>query len=150
MTGNAEGKRRAASGGDEGVRFVAVARMVDRVVVASYTHVDKRGEGGSSSGQVYADVLQRVLRSQQTVESNPRLTITDREVGTIHYDTDGNVAIYFAVTAYDYPQRTAFKCLADLKARFQASFGEALHKSAEGGLTRSSPLAASRSASVFE
>ena len=130
-----EGKGRAHSS-DAGIRFLAVARIVDRVVVASYTHVDSSRRGESSSSQVYADVLQRVLKSQQTVEQNPRLTITDREVGTVHYDTDGSTAIYLAVTAFEYPQRTAFKCLADLKARFQASFGEALHKSAEGGLTK--------------
>ena len=130
-----EGKGRAHSS-EAGIRFLAVARIVDRVVVASYTHVDSSRRGDSSSSQVYADVLQRVLKSQQTVEQNPRLTITDRDVGTVHYDTDGSTAIYLAVTAFEYPQRTAFKCLADLKSRFQASFGEALHKSAEGGLTK--------------
>ena len=121
-----EGKRPMSSGE---VRFLAVARMEDRVVVASYTH------GGSSRHDLHTGVLQKVLRSQKTVTDNPRLTITDRDVGTVHYDTDRS-AIYVAITAFDYPQRTAFKCLGDLMTRFQASFGDALHKSAEGGLSR--------------
>ena len=79
--------------------------------------------------------MTRVLGSPQTVEDYPRLTITDREVGTIHYDTS-RTCIFLVVTAPDYPQRIAFKCLADLKARFQSSFGEQLHKSAEGGLSK--------------
>jgi hypothetical protein len=124
------GKRRADGPLGEGVRFVAVARMEDRVVVASYTH------GSSSSrDQLYTDVLHKVIRSQKTVTDNPRLTITDREVGTVHYDTDRS-AIFVAITAFEYPQRVAFKCLGDLRSRFQASFGEALHKSAEGGLSK--------------
>ena len=123
------GKRRADGPLGEGVRFVAVARMEDRVVVAAYTH------GSSSRDQLYTDVLHKVIRSQKTVTDNPRLTITDREVGTVHYDTDRS-AIFVAITAFEYPQRTAFKCLGDLRTRFQASFGEALHKSAEGGLSK--------------
>eukprot|EP00321_Phaeocystis_globosa_P007061 CAMPEP_0118834996 /NCGR_PEP_ID=MMETSP1162-20130426/52379_1 /TAXON_ID=33656 /ORGANISM="Phaeocystis Sp, Strain CCMP2710" /LENGTH=235 /DNA_ID=CAMNT_0006766739 /DNA_START=28 /DNA_END=731 /DNA_ORIENTATION=+ len=123
------GKRRADAPG-EGVRFLAVARMEDRVVVAAYTH------GGSSSREpLHTDVLHKVLRSQKTVTDNPRLTITDREVGTVHYDTDRS-AIFVAITAFEYPQRLAFKCIGELKSRFQASFGEALHKSAEGGLSK--------------
>jgi vesicle-associated membrane protein 7 len=121
-----EGKRPMSSGE---VRFLAVARMEDRVVVASYTH------GSSSRHELHTGVLQKVLRSQKTVTDNPRLTITDRDVGTVHYDTDRS-AIYVAITAFDYPQRTAFKCLGDLMTRFQASFGDALHKSAEGGISK--------------
>ena len=109
------GKRRADYGPPrEGVRFLAVARIEDRVVVAAYTH------GSSSREQLYTDVLHKVIRSQKTVTDNPRLTITDREVGTVHYDTDRN-AIFIAITAFDYPQRTAFKCLGDLRTRFQAT-----------------------------
>ena len=128
-----EGKRRANTGeAPPGVRFLSVARMLDRVVVASYTHV-----AGSSKNDQYAEVLHKVLKSSKTVADNPRLTITDREVGTVHYDTD-KYAIYVAITAFDYPQRTAFKCLSELKSRFRSGtdFGEALHKSAEGGLTK--------------
>ena len=121
-----EGKRPMSSGE---VRFLAVARMEDRVVVASYTH------GSSSRHDLHTGVLQKVLRSQKTVTDNPRLTITDREVGTVHYDTDRS-AIFVAITAFEYPQRLAFKCIGELKSRFQASFGEALHKSAEGGLSK--------------
>ena len=123
------GKRRADAPG-EGVRFLAVARMEDRVVVAAYTH------GGSSSREpLHTDVLHKVFRSQKTVTDNPRLTITDRDVGTVHYDTDRS-AIFVAITAFEYPQRLAFKCIGEVKTRFQASFGEALHKSAEGGLSK--------------
>ena len=114
-----------------GIRFVAVSRAADRVLVAAYSHK----LSSSSKADPFVAVVTRVLGSPQTVEDYPRLTITDREVGTIHYDTS-RTCIFLVVTAPDYPQRIAFKCLADLKARFQSSFGEQLHKSAEGGLSK--------------
>ena len=114
-----------------GVRFAAVSRAADRVLVASYTHKLHN----SSKADPFLAVVTRVLGSPQTVEDYPRLTITDREVGTIHYDSS-RTCIFLVVTAPDYPQRIAFKCLADLKSRFESSFGEQLHKSAEGGLSK--------------
>ena len=114
-----------------GIRFVAVSRAADRVLVAAYSHK----LSSSSKADPFVAVVTRVLGSPQTVEDYPRLTITDREVGTIHYDTS-RTCIFLVVTAPDYPQRIAFKCLADLKSRFQSSFGEQLHKSAEGGLSK--------------
>ena len=63
--------------------------------------------------------MTRVLGNPQTVEDYPRLTITDREVGTIHYDTS-RTCIFLVVTAPDYPQRIAFKAQPTSKHAFRA------------------------------
>ena len=94
---------------DLGIRFVAVGRIVDRVIVASHAH----HSGGDAVAQRYFAVAVRVLNSANTVEKYPRLTVTDRDAGTVHYDTNQN-CIFLLVTAPDYPQRVAFKCAPNL------------------------------------
>jgi len=128
----------------DGVRYLAVGRIADRVLVSTYSSPDT----DSSSVQRYQAVTMRVLSSANTIERYPRLTVTDRDAGSVHYDT-GQASIFLVVAAPDYPQRVAFKCLADLKSRFTAAHGEALHKSAEGGLSRASRSMLAEIASVY-
>mmetsp|Transcript_14457 Transcript_14457/g.31000 ORF Transcript_14457/g.31000 Transcript_14457/m.31000 type:complete len:235 (+) Transcript_14457:1-705(+) len=120
-----------ASGSEDGVRFAAVGRLADRVLVASYAA--EHGDAGTSSR--CHSVAMRVLASASTLARYPRLTVTDKDVGTVHYDTDSN-AVFLIVASAEYPQRVAFKCIGELKRKFKSSFGQALHKSAEGGLSR--------------
>ena len=68
---------------------------------------------------------------------HPRLTVTDREHGCIHYET-GRAAMYVAVSPTDYPQRVAFRCIAELRSRFESGLGDALHKAEPGGLSKAS------------
>lgn len=66
----------------------------------------------------------------------PRLTVTDHQNGlTIHYEAAVD-AMYVAVCTPEYPQRTAFRAIGELRPRFEGSFSEALHKSAERALSR--------------
>lgn len=110
------------------VRHCAVGRLSDKVVVANYVHCNQ----GGMPAHFHA-VVDKVLRSSKVAE-HPRLTITDKEVGTLHYVTDAR-AIYIVITAPDYPQRTAFRFLEELKTRFEDQFGDTLETAAENGLT---------------
>ncbi|KAJ1639803.1 synaptobrevin-domain-containing protein [Pavlovales sp. CCMP2436] len=110
------------------VRHCAVGRLSDRVVVANYVHCNQ----GGMPARFHA-VVDKVLRSNRIMD-HPRLTITDKEVGTLHYITD-RLAIYIVITSPEYPQRTAFKLLDELKARFTTNFGDVLVEATENGLT---------------
>lgn len=106
-----------------------MARLWDRYVVAAHTHRLPEAEA-----KHLVDVVRKVVHSVSTLEQYPRLTITDREAGTVHYETDKE-CIYLLVTAPDYPQRTAFRCLDELRSKFRAQFFEASTKAAENGLS---------------
>ncbi|KAG8458737.1 hypothetical protein KFE25_012935 [Diacronema lutheri] len=110
------------------VRHCAVGRLADKVVVANYVHCNQ----GGMPARCHA-VVDKVLRSNRVTDF-PRLTITDKEVGTLHYVTD-RLAIYIVITSSEYPQRTAFKLLDELRARFTSQFGDVLVEAPENGLT---------------
>lgn len=116
----------------DNVRYVAVARLSDRVPVAEYCAIEAR----ELPKTLFDDKLERVLRSGRVGE-HTRLTITDREVGSIHYDSDP-VCLYLVVCARDYPQRTAFKFLAEVRRDFEAKFGAETHSARHSGLSRAS------------
>ena len=109
-----------------GVRFLGVYRLQDQVRVASYAHNSSEADEAEA-------------KSSQVLQANaaglhPRLSVSAEAVGTIHYETD-RYALYAAITKHEYPQRTAFKCIGELRSRFGEAHGEALHKAEEGGLS---------------
>ena len=95
---------------ESGVRFLAVGRvsdLSDRVLCATYAH-----GCDTATAQHFHSVSTRVLASTSTIDQYPRLTVTDRDAGTVHYDTSEG-SIFLIITSPEYPQRIAFKC-ADL------------------------------------
>lgn len=112
------------------VRYVAVARLGDRVPVAEYCATQSRDLPQS----LLLDKLQKVLRSGRVGEHS-RLTITDREVGSIHYDSDP-ACLYLVVCSKDFQQRIAFKFLADVRREFEAQFGDEVPSAGRGSLSR--------------
>lgn len=113
------------------VRYVAVARLSDRLPVATYAAVDSR----ELPKALLDKKLERVLGSGR-VSEHTRLTITDREVGSIHYDTDP-VCLYLVVCEPDYVQRTAFKLLGELRTTFSDKFGMDVSTARHMSLSRS-------------
>lgn len=102
----------------DNIRYVAVARLSDRVPVAEFCAADSRDLPKS----LLDDKLERVLRSGRVGEHS-RLTITDREVGSIHYDSDPG-CLYLVVCSKEYQQRMAFKFLGDVRREFETEFGD--------------------------
>ncbi len=110
---------------------MAVARLSDRNPIATYAAVDTR----DLPKALLDKKLDRVLGSGR-VSEHTRLTITDKEVGSIHYDTDP-VCLYLVVCEPDYVQRTAFKLLAELRQTFVEKFGDDVAGARHMSLSRS-------------
>lgn len=119
------------SGAADRVRYVAVARLADRLPIAAFA----AGEARSAQKALLDKKLERVLGSGR-VSEHTRLTITDREVGSIHYDTDPS-CLYLVVCEPDYPQRTAFKFLAEVRTAFSAKFADDVAGARHSSLSRS-------------
>jgi Synaptobrevin/Regulated-SNARE-like domain len=112
-----------------------VARLSDRVPVAEYCAVDSR----DMPKTLLDEKLEKVLRSGRVGEHS-RLTITDREVGSIHYDSDPH-CLYLVVCSKDYQQRMAFKFLADVRREFETQFGDQVAGARQSSLSsRSKPV----------
>lgn len=109
-----------------------MARLADRVPVAEYAAVDSRELPAS----LLDDKLEKVLRSGRVGE-HTRLTITDREVGSIHYDSDPT-CLYLVVCSREYQQRTAFKFLAEVRREFDDKFGDEVQSARHSSLSRPS------------
>lgn len=117
-----------------GVKFVAIVRRLDGVIVASYAH---KPEGGDAkTGEA---LVNQVITSPGTAQYS-RLTVTVPS-GAFHYDTSACFS-YCCVAGANYPQRLAFKCLTELMRKLSEStaggarFIDAAHKADVGGLSR--------------
>jgi hypothetical protein len=112
------------------VRYLAVARIADKAPVAAHAFAD----AADLAPALLDGKLARVLSSGR-VNEHGRLTITDKDVGSIHYDSDP-ACLYLAVTAKEYPQRLAFKLLSELRGEFEAAYGDEFNSARAGGLTK--------------
>lgn len=116
----------------DNIRYVAVCRLHDRVAIAEYC-----ATYASDLPRFRLDEkLRKVLRSDRVTE-HKRLTITDREVGSIHYDSD-STCLYMVVCSKEYQQRLAFKFLAEVRQEFGAKFGDEVSTARETSLSRAS------------
>merc|ERR1712139_444172 len=114
------------------IRFVAVARRGDaKTMVASFLY-----HQGELTAAKYEAVATKVFKSDR-IQEYSRLTITDKEAGAVHYDTDKD-CMYLVITAPDYPQRTVFKFLEQVQADFKKSFGPQVASAGENQLSKSS------------
>lgn len=96
---------------------MAVARLHDRLPVARHAPVDTPALPAATA----EEKVTRVLRSRR-IAAHSRLTITDNEVGCIHFDS-APPCMYLVVTPREVPQRVAFQFLADLAAAFEPAYG---------------------------
>lgn len=114
------------------MRYVAVARLADKVTIADFAPAESR----DMPLKLLEEKRERVFHSGRVGEHH-RLTITDKDVGTIHYDSDP-VCIYLVVCSREYQQRTAFKFLDEVRRDFDTRFGNDVQTARQGSLTRSS------------
>mmetsp|Transcript_28571 Transcript_28571/g.98661 ORF Transcript_28571/g.98661 Transcript_28571/m.98661 type:complete len:239 (-) Transcript_28571:443-1159(-) len=121
------------------VKFLAVSRSSDRVVVASYTHVS------AGRGDDYLASVQQVLNAPgfaSQVGSASKLHL-DNGPNTFHLMTDDEL-VFIAITASDYPRRHIFSSsdgaktgvLGELKDAFVATHADAARTCAAFGLSR--------------
>lgn len=65
------------------MRFLAVARVPDKTVVGTFVTNESRG-----LPQALMEEKVRVVLSSGRMSQHSRLTITDKDCGSIHYDSD--------------------------------------------------------------
>ena len=119
---------------DGSIKCLAVYRLSDRMMVAIYAL-------GHHTEPAFREVMKKIMSANPSA-NHPRLTVTDPNLGAIHYETEQD-AVFFALTAADYPQRVVFQCIGELRARFNSGLSDALANACEGGLSSSArPLMA--------
>ncbi|RHY36671.1 hypothetical protein DYB25_001353 [Aphanomyces astaci] len=116
----------------DNVKFLAVARASDKVIVASYAHTKKDKEDSPK----YVDMLSKVLRAptwKQQVTPNSRHTL-DCDPNKFHFTMDNDEMVYCAITAADYPIRLAFKLITAVQEEVSGKHGAKLAQAKENGL----------------
>jgi len=110
----------SASSGN--IKFLAVARAVDKAIVASY--IAKKGD--FSSEQYYTSVNE-VLSSpdfSSKVSPGARYRLSG-EVNAFNFTIDSQNRVYIVITTSTYPERTVFKLiLEDFIPKFKTEFGD--------------------------
>lgn len=93
------------------MRYAAFARLSDGLTLASF-----KGKGATNA---VTETAHKVLRSGN-LKPNGQLTVTvDRTIGTLHLAAgDGDVLA--VITAPDYPRRSAFKLLDEIREMVRA------------------------------
>eukprot|EP00696_Hemimastix_kukwesjijk_P000030 gnl/Hemi2/10059_TR3485_c0_g1_i1.p1 gnl/Hemi2/10059_TR3485_c0_g1~~gnl/Hemi2/10059_TR3485_c0_g1_i1.p1 ORF type:complete len:213 (+),score=48.22 gnl/Hemi2/10059_TR3485_c0_g1_i1:79-717(+) len=89
------------------VLFCAVMRLSDKELLGFYVH------SPSGLDQQYERVAMQVGGSNRIAQT-PKLSIVDKDLGTLHYDSD-QTNVYMVMVSSKYPQRTAFRLLEDLR-----------------------------------
>uniref|UniRef100_A0A6T6P735 V-SNARE coiled-coil homology domain-containing protein n=1 Tax=Rhodosorus marinus TaxID=101924 RepID=A0A6T6P735_9RHOD len=98
--------------GEDHVRYVSIARQLDLLPVAEY----KIPNGGKIPTVMFEDRVDKIMRSGKVRETS-RLTVLDNEVGSIHFESEGDY-VFLVFTASSYPQRAAFKLLGEIKKEY--------------------------------
>jgi Synaptobrevin/Regulated-SNARE-like domain len=109
------------------ILYLAVARIADKTAVATHAF-------GGMSQVVLDEKLARVMSSSR-INEHGRLTIMDKDVGNIHYDSDP-ACLYMAVTVKEYPQRLVFKMLTELRTQFEATHANEFNSARTAGLSK--------------
>ncbi|RHY33476.1 hypothetical protein DYB32_001633 [Aphanomyces invadans] len=116
----------------DNVKFLAVARASDKVIVCSYAHTKKDKEDAPK----YIDMLSKVLRAptwKQQVTSNSRHTL-DCDPNKFHFTMDNDEIVYCAITAADYPIRLAFKLITAVQEEIGGKQAAKVAQAKENGL----------------
>ena len=116
------------------MRYAAFARLSDGLTLASF-----KGKGATNA---VTETAHKVLRSGN-LKPNGQLTVTvDRTIGTLHLAAgDGDVLA--VITAPDYPRRSAFKLLDEIRGQVSEagiSAEDVAGASKEGALKSSLPF----------
>lgn len=116
-----------------GVFFVAVARLRDRIVVASYSHNAKIDSAGVH------DVLEQPNLKGMLPGRNYSFSVSDKTLlkgVSWHLRSDEANRVFIVITAEQYPQRCAVQLVSELARSFTARAGEQVDASSENGLSR--------------
>ncbi|OQR95953.1 hypothetical protein THRCLA_07440 [Thraustotheca clavata] len=118
----------------DNVKFIAIARAADKVIIASYAHTKKDKEDAPK----YVEMLTKVLRAptwKQQVTPNSKHTL-DCEPNKFHFTLDNDELVYCAITAADYPIRLAFKLIAAVQEEITSKYASKIMTAKDNGLDK--------------
>mmetsp|Transcript_8715 Transcript_8715/g.15291 ORF Transcript_8715/g.15291 Transcript_8715/m.15291 type:complete len:239 (+) Transcript_8715:236-952(+) len=111
----------AAASKSGNIKFLAVARAADGVLVASYTAQKQDFEADQ-----YLKAVQDVLRApdfQHKVTPGSRYRLVG-DINAFNFTTDVQQRVYIAITVATYPERLVFPMINELIPKFKQDFGE--------------------------
>lgn len=115
------------------IKFIAVARATDKVVVCS-----RLTDSNSSNRDTYYDMLGKVLRAStwaDQVKPDSRHTL-ECDPNKFHFTADSDDRVFIVIADMAYPVRVAFELIQDLKQTITPKYGDKVLSVQEGGLDR--------------
>jgi len=112
------------------IKFVAVGRAIDRVLVAHLT-VNK-----ADPDTQYLTAVKEVLSApdfSNKVQTGARYRLAG-EVNAFNFTTDAEHRIFIVISGQDYPERIVFPMINDLVTKFKKEFATSSLTCAPGGL----------------
>eukprot|EP00743_Colponemidia_sp_Colp-15_P000763 GILK01000842.1.p1 GENE.GILK01000842.1~~GILK01000842.1.p1 ORF type:complete len:261 (+),score=44.17 GILK01000842.1:85-783(+) len=123
----------AAIPGESNIKYCAVGRMTDKIILASCTN----GKNDPYENE-YMNSVREVLRvAKQQVQPKSRHKLSF-DLGTLHFLADTNDCIYVVITVASYPERHAFAMVEELITKFGQMHGGQLLNAPEGSLNKTS------------
>jgi hypothetical protein len=111
----------------DNVKFLAIARATDKVVVACYMHSSdgKPARGGEAEMNVFKEMLSKVIRAptwKTQVTPNGRHSL-ECDPNKFHFTMNNDELVFAAITAKDYPIRLAFQMISAVQQEIVPKFG---------------------------
>mmetsp|Transcript_10743 Transcript_10743/g.17606 ORF Transcript_10743/g.17606 Transcript_10743/m.17606 type:complete len:140 (-) Transcript_10743:320-739(-) len=122
-----------AGGGN--IKFVAVARASDGVLVGSYL-----AQKGDVDLEKYRNAVQEVLCApdfQYKVTPGSRYRLVG-DINAFNFTTDVQQRVYIVITVAEYPERLVFPMINEMIPQFKQEFGEKALSCPEGALNKKS------------
>ncbi|GMF33758.1 unnamed protein product [Phytophthora lilii] len=117
----------AASLTRDNIKFLAIARATDKVIVACYMHSSdgKSARGGEAEMNVFKEMLGKVIRAptwKTQVTPNGRHSL-ECDPNKFHFTMNNDELVFAAITAKDYPIRLAFQLISTVQQEVVPKFG---------------------------
>eukprot|EP00924_Labyrinthula_sp_SR-Ha-C_P008945 augustus_masked-scaffold_2-processed-gene-7.1-mRNA-1 protein AED:0.17 eAED:0.19 QI:0/-1/0/1/-1/1/1/0/228 len=129
------------------LKYVAVARSSDQVIIASYV-ADKNDLNRSS----YLSSVEEVLKApdfQYKVSQGSRYRLSG-EVNAFYFTIDNNQLVYACIAAMNYPERLVFPMLNKIASEFSTSLGQRSLTAGTDELSKSSEKIFAKNLSEYE
>ncbi|CEG38537.1 vesicle-associated membrane protein 7b [Plasmopara halstedii] len=129
----------AASLTRDNIKFLAIARATDKVIVACYMHTaGKPVRNGEGDMNVFREMLSKVIRAptwKTQVTPNGRHSL-DCDPNKFHFTMNNDELVFAAITSKDYPIRLAFQMISAIQTEIIPKFGSKALTCRENGLDK--------------
>ncbi|KAI9907197.1 hypothetical protein PsorP6_016440 [Peronosclerospora sorghi] len=122
----------------DNVKFLAIARARDNVIVACYLHASdgKAGRGKETDRNMFNDMLRKVIQAptwKSHVTPNGRHSL-ECDTNKCHFTMNNDELVFAAMTAKDYPIRLVFQLISAIQQAIVPKFGSKALTCREHGL----------------